>query len=64
MNAPAWKIAFERTRSLDAKTFQLQAVAEVGKSIASYRNLSGAPAAGSPVIHAFRLLPCRGLPAR
>ncbi|MBI3163258.1 MAG: GAF domain-containing protein [Anaerolineales bacterium] len=30
----------ERTRSLDKKTVQLQAVAEVGKSIASYRNLS------------------------
>lgn len=30
----------ERTRSLDKRTVQLQAVAEVGKSIASYRNLS------------------------
>lgn len=41
----------ERTRSLDAKSFQLQAVAEVGKSIASYRNLSELLQRAAQLIH-------------
>lgn len=41
----------ERTRSLDKKTAQLQAVAEVGKSIASYRNLSELLQRASQLIH-------------
>lgn len=41
----------ERTRSLDKKTAQLQAVAEVGKSIASYRNLSELLQRAAQLIH-------------
>lgn len=41
----------ERTRALDKRTAQLQAVAEVGKSIASYRNLSELLQRAAQLIH-------------
>lgn len=41
----------ERTHTLDQRTSQLQAVAEVGKSIASYRNLSELLQRAAQLVH-------------